>query len=76
MKNWNPFKNWTQKYDEKQRQLQIEEIRGKIQIREYEGRLFISYDNRPLIEQKKLKDDICLTLEEIRNNVLKYKGLL
>lgn len=69
------FKKIRNKLDEKNRQLAICEIKDRIQIREYEGKLYICYDYQPLIEQDKLKGDICENLEKIRNNVITYKKL-
>lgn len=71
----NIFKNLADKCKESQRQEGIAEINSDIQIREFGGKLFFAYSNLPLIEVDNLNKDICVILEQARENVIKYKSL-
>lgn len=50
-----------------------EEMRERIQVKEYKGKMYISVDNIPMIDAEHLSIDTIDALGKIRNTVTEYK---
>ena len=50
-----------------------EEMRERIQIKEYKGKMYISVDNIPMIDTEHLSIDTIDALSKIRNTITEYK---
>ena len=66
------FKAWIEKCSNERRKEVIERVNRSIQLREFEGKIWLCYDNIPLIEQEQLKMDICDTIKDARDTVCRY----
>ena len=71
----NPFKTWAELYEKSRREESIAHINRCVQLREFEGKIWLCYDNIPLIEQEQLKMDICDTIKDAREAVCRYYKL-
>lgn len=49
------------------------EFQGRIQLREYQGHMYISVDGIPLIEATDLREDIIDVIQKIRNTIVQFK---
>ena len=69
------FKTWIEKcYNERRKEV-IERVNRSVQLREFEGKIWLCYDNIPLIEQEQFKMDICDTIKDAREAVCRYYKL-
>ena len=68
----NPFKTWAESYEKNRRKEAIAQVNRCVQLREFEGKIWLCYDNIPLIEQEQLKMDICDTIKDARDTVCRY----
>ena len=66
------FKAWIEKCSNERRKEVIERVNRSVQLREFEGKIWLCYDNIPLIEQEQLKMDICDTIKDARDTVCRY----
>ena len=71
----NPFKALSDNIEMNRREYAIAEVNKIIQLREFEGKIWLCYDNIPLIEQEQLKMDICDTIKDAREAVCRYYKL-
>lgn len=71
----NPFKAWVEGYASRQRELAIEQVNKDVQLREFEGKIWLCYDNTPIVEQNQLRDTLCNTLASTREAVCRYYKL-
>lgn len=69
------FKAWIEKCSNERRKEVIERVNRSVQLREFEGKIWLCYDNIPLIEQEQLKMDICDTIKDARDTVCRYYKL-
>ena len=71
----NPFKTWTENYEKNRRKEAIAQVNRCVQLREFEGKIWICYNNVPIVEQEQLKMDICDTIKDAREAVCRYYKL-
>lgn len=71
----NRFKTWAENCAKSRREEAIEQVNRDVQLREFEGKIWLCYDNIPLIEQEQLKMDICDTIKDAREAVCRYYKL-
>ena len=71
----NPFKILSEHFEKKRREESIAHVNRCVQLREFEGKIWLCYDNIPLIEQEQLKMDICDTIKDAREAVCRYYKL-
>ena len=68
----NPFKTWAELDAKKRHKEAIEQVYNSIQLREFEGKIWLCYDNIPIVEQEQLKDTLCNTVAKTRDAVCRY----
>ena len=71
----NPFKTWAENYEKNRRKEAIAQVNRCVQLREFEGKIWICYNNVPIVEQEQLKMDICDTIKDAREAVCRYYKL-
>lgn len=71
----NPFKTWAELDAQKRHKEAIEQVYNSIQLREFEGKIWLCYDNIPIVEQEQLKDTLCNTVSKTREAVCRYYKL-
>ena len=71
----NPFKAWVENYAKRQHELAIEQVNKDVQLREFEGKIWLCYKDIPLVEQSQLKDMLCNTVAKARESVCRYYKL-
>ena len=71
----NPFKTWAELYEKNRREEAIAQVNRDVQLREFEGKIWICYNNVPIVEQEQLKMDICDTIKDAREAVCRYYKL-
>ena len=70
----NPFKAWVESYA-RRHELAIEQVNKDVQLREFEGKIWLCYCNIPIVEQNQLRDTLCNTLASTREAVCRYYKL-
>lgn len=68
----NPFKTWAENYEKNRRKEAIAQVNREVQLREFEGKVWLCYNNVPIVEQSQLKDAICDTITYTRAAVCRY----
>lgn len=68
----NPFKTLSENYEKKRREEAIAQVNRDVQLREFEGKIWLCYNNVPIVEQEQLKMDICDTIYDSREAVCRY----
>ena len=71
----NPFKTWAENYEKNRREEAIAQVNRDVQLREFEGKIWICYNNVPIVEESQLKDTLCSTVEKTRDAVCRYYKL-
>ena len=71
----NPFKMLSEHFENSRREESIAQVNRDVQLREFEGKIWLCYDDIPLIEQEQLKMDICDTIKDAREAVCRYYKL-
>ena len=71
----NPFKTWAELYEKNRREEAIAQVHRDVQLREFEGKIWICYNNVPIVEESQLKDAICNTVSKTREAVCRYYKL-
>ena len=71
----NPFKKFAEKYAKNRREEAIEQVHRDVQLREFEGKIWLCYNDIPIVEQEQLKDTLCNTLASTREAVCRYYKL-
>ena len=71
----NPFKTWAENYEKNRRKEAIAQVNRCVQLREFEGKIWLCYDNIPIVEQSQLKDTLCNTVASTREAVRRYYKL-
>ena len=71
----NPFKTFSEYYEKKRREEVIEQVNQYVQLREFEGKIWLCYNDIPIVEQEQLKDTLCNTLASTREAVCRYYKL-
>ena len=72
----NPFKILSEHFEKKRREESIAHVNRCVQLREFEGKIWLCYDNIPIVEQSQLKDTLCNTVASTREAVFRYYKLL
>lgn len=76
MKIKNLFKSWAKLCAQKRRNEAIEQVNRDVQLREFEGKIWLCYNDVPIVEQGQLKKDICDAVTDARLAVCRYYKLL
>ena len=71
----NPFKALSDNIEMNRREYAIAEVNKIIQLREFEGKIWLCYCNIPIVEQNQLRDTLCNTLASTREAVCRYYKL-
>lgn len=69
------FKAWIEKCSNERRKEAIAQVNREVQLREFEGKIWLCYDNVPIVEESQLKDTICNTVSKTREAVCRYYKL-
>lgn len=68
----NPFKMLSEHFEDRRREESIAQINRCVQLREFEGKIWLCYNDVPIVEQSQLKDTLCNTVEKTREAVCRY----
>lgn len=68
----NPFKTLSEYFEKNRRKEAIAQVNREVQLREFEGKIWLCYNNVPIVEQSQLKDAICDTITYTRAAVCRY----
>ena len=71
----NPFKTWVENYEKNRREESIAQVNRDVQLREFEGKIWLCYNDIPIVEQEQLKDTLCNTVSKTRDAVCRYYKL-
>ena len=71
----NPFKTWFENYEKSRREESIAQVNRDVQLREFEGKIWLCYNDIPIVEESQLKDTLCNTLASTRDAVCRYYKL-
>ena len=66
------FKAWIEKCSNERRKEVIERVNRSVQLREFEGKIWLCYNDIPIVEQEQLKDTLCNTIAKTREAVCRY----
>ena len=72
----NPFKILSEHFEKNRREESIAQVNRDVQLREFEGKIWLCYDNIPIVEQSQLKDTLCNTITDTRAAVCRYLKLI
>ena len=62
-------------FENSRREESIAQVNRDVQLREFEGKIYLCYNNVPIVEQSQLKDTICNTITDTRAAVCRYYKL-
>lgn len=62
-------------FEKKRREESIAQVNRDVQLREFEGKIWLCYNNVPIVEESQLKDMLCNTLASTREAVCRYYKL-
>ena len=68
----NPFKTLAENYEKNRRKEAIAQVNRCVQLREFEGKIWLCYNDVPIVEQSQLKDTLCNTVASTREAVCRY----
>ena len=68
----NPFKTWAENYEKNRRKEAIAQVNRCVQLREFEGKIWLCDNDVPIVEQGQLKDTLCNTVAKTREAVCRY----
>ena len=71
----NPLKMLSEHYAKNRREESIAQVNRDVQLREFEGKIWLCYNNVPIVEESQLKDTLCNTVEKTREAVCRYYKL-
>ena len=71
----NPFKMLSEHFENRRREESIAQVNRDVQLREFEGKIWLCYNNIPIVEQSQLKDTLCNTITDTRAAVCRYLKL-
>ena len=71
----NPFKIFSEHFEKKRREESIAQVNRDVQLREFEGKIWLCYNNVPIVEESQLKDTLCNTVSKTREAVCRYYKL-
>ena len=62
-------------FENKRREESIAQVNRDVQLREFEGKIWLCYNNVPIVEESQLKDTLCNTITDTRAAVCRYLKL-
>ena len=68
----NPFKMLSEHFENSRREEAIAQVNRDVQLREFEGKIWLCYNNVPIVEESQLKDTLCNTNTDTRAAVCRY----
>ena len=68
----NPFKMLSEHFLDRRREEAIAQVNRCVQLREFEGKIWLCYNDVPIVEQSQLKDTLCNTITDTRAAVCRY----
>ena len=68
----NPFKTLSEYYEKNRRKEAIAQVNRCVQLREFEEKIWLCYNDVPIVEQSQLKDTLCNTITDTRAAVCRY----
>ena len=71
----NSFKMLSEHYANNRREEAIAHVNRCVQLREFEGKIWLCYNDVPIVEENQLKDTLCNTVEKTREAVCRYYKL-
>ena len=71
----NPFKILSEHFENKRNEESIAQVNREVELREFEGKIWLCYNNVPIVEESQLKDTLCNTLSSTRDAVCRYYKL-
>ena len=71
----NPFKTLSEYYEKNRRKEAIAQVNRCVQLREFEEKIWLCYNDVPIVEQSQLKDTLCNTITDTRAAVCRYLKL-
>ena len=72
----NPLKTLSEHYEKKRREESIAQVNRDVQLREFEGKIWLCYNNVPIVEESQIKDTLCNTITDTRAAVCRYLKLI
>ena len=67
------FRRWSDSRTAKKEREAKAEASRRVQVKEYMGNLYISVDGMPLLRDVDVNDDLCTTVETMRENWMYYR---
>lgn len=71
----NPFKMLSEHFENSRREESIAQVNRDVQLREFEGKIWLCYNNVPIVEESQIKDTLCNTITDTRAAVCRYLKL-
>ena len=71
----NPFKMLSEHFENSRREESIAQVNREVQLREFEGKIWLCYNNVPIVEESQIKDTLCNTITDTRAAVCRYYKL-
>ena len=68
----NPFKILSEHLEKNRHEESIAQINRSVQLREFEEKIWLCYNDVPIVEQSQLKDTLCNTITDTRAAVCRY----
>ena len=68
----NQFKSLSEYFEKRRRKELIAQVNQDVQLREFEGKIWLCYNDIPIVEQEQLKDTLCNTIAKTREAVCRY----
>ena len=62
-------------FENSRREEAIAQVNRDVQLREFEGKIWLCYNNVPIVEESQIKDTICDTITDTRAAVCRYLKL-
>ena len=72
----NPFKILSEHFEKKRREESIAQVNRDVQLREFEGKIWLCYNDVPIVEQSQLKDTLCNIISDTRAAVCRHLRLI
>ena len=72
----NPFKMLSEHFEDRRREEAIAQVNRDVQLREFEGKIWMCYNDVPIVEESQLKDTLCNTIADTRAAVFRHLKLI
>ena len=63
-------------FEDRRREEAIAQVNRDVQLREFEGKIWLCYNNVPIVEESQIKDTLCNTITDTRAAVCRYLKLI